>query len=115
MRELVFHLSIVVYASGDARIAQIGLLAPTQYELGRVGHEKPLFIYIFPIERQEFCQIPLVALAVWDLSQHVIHPGSWVNVCSLAGAYERIYDCCTIRRCVHCRRRAESSSHSSSL
>lgn len=43
---------------------------------------------------------PLVALVVWNLSQHVLHPGSSVNVGSLAGAYERIYDCGTIRRCV---------------
>ena len=27
-------------------------LAPTWYEFGRVGHEKALFIYIFPIEGQ---------------------------------------------------------------
>ena len=69
-------------------------------ESGRVGHEKDLFISIFPIERQEFRQIPLVALVVRDLSQHVLHSGPRVNVDSLAGAYERIYDCCTIRRCV---------------
>lgn len=61
-------------------------------ELGQVGHEKDLFIFIFPIERQEFRQIPLVAFVVWNLSQHVHHPGSLVNVSSLAGAYERIYD-----------------------
>lgn len=69
-------------------------------ELGQVGHEMDLFISIFPIERKEFRQIPLVALVVWDLSQHVLHSGPRVNVGSLAGAYERIYDCCTIRRCV---------------
>ena len=68
--------------------------------MGQVGHEKDLFISIFPIERQEFRQIPLVTLVVWDLSQHVLHPGPGVNVGSLAGAYEQIYDCCTIRRCV---------------
>ncbi len=39
-------------------------------------------------------------LVVWDLSQYVLHSGSWVNIGSLAGAYERIYDCRTIRRCV---------------
>lgn len=46
--------------------------------MGRAGHEKALFIYIFPIiEGQEFYQIPLVALVVWDLFQHVLYPGSW--------------------------------------
>lgn len=69
-------------------------------ESGRVGHENDLFISIFPIERQEFRQIHLVELVVWDLSQHVLHPGPRVNIGSLAGAYERIYDCRTIRRCV---------------
>ena len=59
-----------------------------------------IYIYIFPIVRPEFRQIPLVALVVWDLSQHVLHPGPRVNIGSLAGAYERIYDCRTIRRCV---------------
>ena len=42
-------------------------------ELGQVGHEKDLFISIFPIEMQEFRQIPLVVLVVWDLSQNVLH------------------------------------------
>lgn len=75
-------------------------MGPSWSELVRVGHEKDLLIYFFSVVGQEFCQFPLVALVVWDLSQHVLHPGSWGNIGSLAGAYVRIYDCCTISRCI---------------
>lgn len=53
-----------------------------------------------PWPGQEFCQIPLVTQVVWDLSQDILHSGPRVNIGSLAGAYERLYDCRTIRRCV---------------
>lgn len=42
----------------------------------------------------------MVALVVWDLFQHVLYPCSWVNVGSLAGAYDRIYDYCTMPQCI---------------
>lgn len=32
----------------------------------------------------ELCQIPLVALVVWNLSQHVLYPGPRGNVGSFA-------------------------------
>ena len=82
----------------------------SRYELVRVvdywvrvgpsrSREGPTHLF-FSVVGQEFCQFPLVALVVWDLSQHVLHPGSWGNIGSLAGAYVRIYDCCTISRCI---------------
>ena len=43
------------------------------YELGRVGHENDLLIYVFPVVEQEFCQFLLV---VWALSQDILHPCS---------------------------------------
>lgn len=60
-------------AGRDARIAQIEHLGPNRYESGRVGHEKDLLIYVFPVVEQEFCQFPLV---VWALSQDIFHPCS---------------------------------------
>lgn len=62
--------------------------------MGRVGHEKDLLIYVFPVVEQEFCQISLV---VWALSRDIHVRG---NIGSLACAYVRIYDCCTISRCI---------------
>ena len=49
---------------------------------------------------QEFRQIPPVALIVRDLSQHVLNPDLQIDIGSLAGAYERIYNHRTIRGCI---------------
>ena len=70
------------------------------FELIRVGHEKVLFIHVFPIIWQEFRKIPAIALVVRDFSQDILHPGPRVDTGGLAGAYERIYDCRAIGGCV---------------
>lgn len=62
------------------------------YELGRVGHEKDLLIYAFPVVEQEFCQIPLV---VCVLSQDILHPCSgqhWQPCWCLCANIRLLYD-----------------------
>lgn len=53
--------------------------------------------HFFSVVGQEFCQIPLL---VWALSQDILYACSWGNIGSLACAYVRIYDGCTISRCI---------------
>ena len=62
------------------------------YELGRVGLEKDLLIYVFPVVEQEFCQFPLV---VWALSQDIFHPCSgqhWQPCMCLCSNMRLLYD-----------------------